>query len=74
MHVIPQTRDEKIAIYMKLTKRELAEMLATANEAMDALTRQPEQWQIVRPQQTYTPPAPMVTTTWRQPNTCVGPQ
>ena len=58
MVVIPQTRDEKIAMYMKLTKRELAEMLANANQALQ------QQWQTIAPQQTYTPPAPMTTTTW----------
>ena len=35
-HVIKQTHDEKIAMYMKLTKRELAEMLANCNEALSA--------------------------------------
>lgn len=34
MQVIQQTRDEKIAMYMKLTKRELAEMLANANDIL----------------------------------------
>ena len=45
MHVIEQTRDEKIAMYMKLTKRELAEMFASANEAIDSLTKEkPARW------------------------------
>ena len=38
MQVIKQTRDEKIAMYMKSTKRELVEMLATCNEHIDRLT------------------------------------
>ena len=63
IHVIPQTRDEKIVMYLKLTKRELAEMLVSANEAIDALSRQ-QQEQITIPSQTYTPPTPMVTTIW----------
>ena len=32
MSIIEQTRDEKLAMYMKLTKRELAEMLANRDE------------------------------------------
>ena len=44
IRVIPQTREVKIAMYMKLTKRELAEMLAGANEHVDRLSRQPAQW------------------------------
>ena len=40
MHVIEQTRDEKIAMYMKLTKRELAEMLASTNEAISSLAKE----------------------------------
>ena len=35
MQILPQTRDEKIAMYMRQTKRELAEMLVTANEHLD---------------------------------------
>ena len=31
------THDEKVAMYMKLTKRDLAEMLATANAALEAM-------------------------------------
>ena len=34
-----QTRDEKIAKYMKLTKRELAERLVQTNEALDKLRK-----------------------------------
>ena len=37
MHVVEQTRDEKIAMYLKLTKRELAEMLFNCNEALGLL-------------------------------------
>ena len=38
--VIEQTHDEKIEMYMKLTKRELATMLANANDAIDLLQKQ----------------------------------
>ena len=34
LKVMPQTHSEKIAMYMKLSKRELAEMLVNANNAM----------------------------------------
>ena len=34
VQVIEQTREEKIAMYLKLTKQELAEMLTTANDAI----------------------------------------
>ncbi len=37
--VIRQTRDEKIARYMKLTKRELVERLVNSNEALDKLRK-----------------------------------
>ncbi len=63
MQVIPQTRDEKIAMYMKLTKRELAEMLVASNEAVGALS-QNHPWQITIPAPTPTPPYPYVGTTW----------
>ena len=43
MHVIKQTRDEKIAMYMKLTKRELAEMLVNSNEAISLIPRR-DRW------------------------------
>ena len=36
LQVIEQTRDEKIAMYMRCTKRELAEMLLNCNEALSA--------------------------------------
>jgi hypothetical protein len=39
IQVVEQTRDEKVAMYMKRTKRELAEMLVNANEAL--ASRQP---------------------------------
>lgn len=32
--MIEQTRDEKIAMYLKLTKRELAEMLINCNDEL----------------------------------------
>ncbi len=37
MKIIQQTREETLAMYMKLTKHELAEMLANANDAIDRL-------------------------------------
>ena len=37
MQLVEQTRDEKMAMYMKLTKRELAEMLVNANDALQSL-------------------------------------
>ena len=37
--VIKQTCDEKIAKYMKLTKRELVERLVNSNEALDKLRK-----------------------------------
>ena len=37
MQVIEQTRNEKLAMYMKLTRRELAEMLVNANDALQSL-------------------------------------
>ena len=63
IRVIPQTREEKIAMYMKLTKRELAEMLASANEVVEALTRE-KSWQTTIPATTSTPQYRYVTTTW----------
>lgn len=61
LQVIEQTRDEKIAMYMKLTKRELAEMLVNCNEA---LTARSQQWQSVPEPQTARP----ITTTVFVPN------
>ena len=34
MHVVEQTREEKIAMYMKLTKREIIEMLLNNQELL----------------------------------------
>ncbi len=39
VQVLEQTHEEKITMYMKLTKREIAEMLANANEAIDSLQK-----------------------------------
>lgn len=36
--VIEQSDDEKIKMYMKLTKRELAEMLISANRVIEGLS------------------------------------
>ena len=37
VQVIEQTRDEKISMYMKCTKRELVEMVINCNEAVARL-------------------------------------
>ncbi len=34
IHVIEQSREQKLAMYMKLTKRELAEMLFNVNQVL----------------------------------------
>lgn len=64
MHVVEQTRDEKIAMYMKCRKRELAEMLTNANETIAGLTKP---WEPVQESQTggttFTPPAFIAMTT-----------
>lgn len=38
VQIIEQTREEKIKIYMKLSKKELAEMLASANIFIQSVT------------------------------------
>lgn len=35
MHIVQMTKDEKIAMYMKLSKRELAELLTNSNDALE---------------------------------------
>ena len=57
MRIIEQTRDEKIAMYMKLTKRELAEMVINVNAALELMQRE----------QTI----PSVVPHYISPNTCV---
>ena len=42
MHIIEQTHDEKVAMYMKMRKSELAEMLVNANDAIHILA--PKKW------------------------------
>ncbi len=44
MRLIEQTRDEKVTMYMKLTKRELVEMLVNANKALEG---RPIAWEVV---------------------------
>ena len=66
LQVIPQTRDEKIAMYLKLTKRELAEMLVSANEVPATIT---QPWSPPLPPKYILQPV-TVTTTWPPPNTC----
>ena len=39
LQVIEQTREEKIAMYMKLTKQEIAGMLVNANSALESALR-----------------------------------
>lgn len=51
IHAIEMTREEKIAMYMKLSKRELAEMLANSNVLVDSLLKR-----IPERTQEYTPP------------------
>ncbi len=41
LRVIQQTREEKVAMYLQMTKRELAEMLTTANDAIAVLSERP---------------------------------
>lgn len=36
MRVMEQTHEEKVIMYMKLSKRELIEMLINSNKALDA--------------------------------------
>ncbi len=51
MQIVEQTHDEKVAMYMgKCTKEELADMLATCNEIMNA--RLPAQVVMVDPRTT----------------------
>ena len=49
MRVIEQTRDEKIAMYMKLTKRELIEMLVNCNELIAKFGPGAPQWVQIAP-------------------------
>lgn len=49
MQVIQQTRDEKIAMYMKLNKRELAEMLVNCNELISKFGHSAPQWVDIAP-------------------------
>ena len=69
IRVIPQTHDEKIAMYMKLTRRELAEMLTAANEHVDRLSSQPAEWYPPLPPKYIWQPM-TVTTISPPPNTC----
>ena len=39
LQVVHQTRKEKIAMYRKMKKKDLAEMLVNCNEHIDTLTR-----------------------------------
>lgn len=42
--MIQQTQEEKIAMYMKLSKKELIEMLLENQRVVDQLSQQPLQW------------------------------
>ncbi len=44
MRLLHQTRDEKITMYMKLTKLELIEMLINANKALDSRSWLGAEW------------------------------
>lgn len=41
VQIIPQTKEEKIAMYMKCTKKQLAEMLWACNVILDPPIQQP---------------------------------
>lgn len=45
LQVVQQTREEKIKMYMKLTKKQLAEMLVNCNDMLDRLSGWPPQQQ-----------------------------
>ena len=47
--MIEQMRDEKMAMYMKLTKCELAEMLVNCNDALAVFLVSPEPVALGRP-------------------------
>ena len=64
MRLIPQTRDDKITMYMKLTKRELAEMLINCNDILAKMSNPPI---VVNPTPIGPPPAPGVIT-WADPS------
>lgn len=40
MHIISQTREEKFAMFLELTKRELVEMLLNNQEAVERFQKQ----------------------------------
>jgi len=40
MYIVEQTKEEKIAMYMKCTKRELIEMVINCNMALSAISEQ----------------------------------
>ena len=56
LQVIKQTREERMTMYLKLTKRELAEMLINANEALSRTLP------VVSVDRAMTPSLPPVTT------------
>lgn len=72
MQIIEQTYEEKMAMYMKLSKKELAQMLIEANKHLDA--RAPQI--IVNPavQPYVQPPWPLTTSDpiWINPVTFCG--
>jgi len=43
LQTVEQSRDEKVAMYMKLSRRELAEMLVNCNEMLANALAQPQQ-------------------------------
>lgn len=69
MQIIQMTKEERIAMYMKLSKREIAELLVNSNDALYNLleTQQPK-W-IQFPQA----PDPIPCNPWQVPGTGDGP-
>ena len=39
LQIVEQTKEEKMAMYMKLTKKQIAEMLINCNDIITALTQ-----------------------------------
>lgn len=71
MQVVKQARGEKIAMYMKLSKRELAEMLVNANDALAARSAVEVVLPPAQPQKMESAPWP-TTTVWCRHGGSVG--
>ena len=59
MHIVEPTREERLAVYMRLTKKELVEMLMTNQDALAKIPPR-SSWYQGFPSPSYPP------------NTCVG--